>query len=170
MNLKIIVLDLETTGLNPVSDEVLQVSIIDADYKVLLNEYCDTIIKTSWGQAESVHGISPSMVKGKPTFARYIAYVQYLLNNADVILTYNGNFDFRFLKTSGIEVPMKKHVDMMKIFSDNVYKEPGLYGGYKWQKLITCAEYYGYDFKAHDSLEDVKATLFCYYKYLESKK
>lgn len=36
------------------------------------------------------------------------------------------------------------------------------YGDYKWQKLGTAAAYYGYEFKAHDSLEDVRATLFVY--------
>lgn len=30
---------------------------------------------------------------------------------------------------------------------------------YKWQKLTTAARYYGYQFNAHDSLEDVRATL-----------
>lgn len=33
-------------------------------------------------------------------------------------------------------------------------------GSYKWQSLTKCATYYGYEFKAHDSLEDVKATLY----------
>lgn len=41
------------------------------------------------------------------------------------------------------------------------------YGNYKWQSLSKCAEYYGYTFKAHDSLEDVKATLYCYKKMAE---
>ena len=39
------------------------------------------------------------------------------------------------------------------------------HGDYKWQSLSTCAAYYGYDWgedKAHDSLADCKATLFCY--------
>lgn len=34
----------------------------------------------------------------------------------------------------------------------------------KWQKLSTAASYYGYKFKAHDSLEDVRATLYVYKK------
>lgn len=35
----------------------------------------------------------------------------------------------------------------------------------KWQKLQTCAAYYGYagDGAFHDSLEDVRATLYCFY-------
>ena len=33
---------------------------------------------------------------------------------------------------------------------------------YKWQKLGTAAAYYGYHFRAHDSLEDVRATLYIF--------
>lgn len=33
-----------------------------------------------------------------------------------------------------------------------------------------CAEYYGYEFKAHDSLEDAKATLYCYKKMEEGRE
>lgn len=43
-------------------------------------------------------------------------------------------------------------------------------GSYKWQSLTKCATYYGYEFKAHDSLEDVKATLYCYKKGRGHKK
>jgi DNA polymerase-3 subunit epsilon len=40
---------------------------------------------------------------------------------------------------------------------------------FKWQKLSMCAYYFGYEFNAHDSLEDVKATLHCYNKINELK-
>lgn len=38
------------------------------------------------------------------------------------------------------------------------------YCNYKWKKLTTAASYYGYNFDnvAHDSLEDIKATLVVY--------
>lgn len=41
------------------------------------------------------------------------------------------------------------------------------YESYKWQKLVKCAAYFGYIWgadKAHDSLADCRATLFCYKK------
>lgn len=84
-------IDFETTGLKAGEDEVLQVSIIDENYNVLLNVYCRPNNKGSWEDAQAVHGITPLMV-------------------------------------------------------------------------ANCATYYGYEFKAHDSLEDVKATLYCYKK------
>ena len=53
-------------------------------------------------------------------------------------------------------------VDPMIMFAE-IYGEWNEYrGNYKWQSLTKCATYYGYEFKAHDSLEDVKATLYAY--------
>lgn len=41
-------IDFETTGLKAGEDEVLQVSIIDENYNVLLNVYCRPNNKGSW--------------------------------------------------------------------------------------------------------------------------
>ena len=55
-------IDFETTGLKAGEDEVLQVSIIDENYNVLLNVYCRPNNKGSWEDAQAVHGITPLMV------------------------------------------------------------------------------------------------------------
>ena len=55
-------IDFETTGLKAGEDEVLQVSIIDENYNVLLNAYCRPNNKESWEDAQAVHGITPLMV------------------------------------------------------------------------------------------------------------
>lgn len=55
-------IDFETTGLKAGEDEVLQVSIIDENYNVLLNAYCRPNNKDSWEDAQAVHGITPLMV------------------------------------------------------------------------------------------------------------
>ena len=51
-----------------------------------------------------------------------------------------------------------------------IYGEPSIRypGKYKYQKLITCAKYYGYSEEGwHDSLADTKATLYCFWKMVE---
>ena len=79
-------------------------------------------------------------------------------------------FEDGFLKAYGIKVPPGKWVDPMKIFA-RIYGEYDRYhDSYKWQSLSKCAKYYGYEFKAHDSLEDVKATLYCYKKMTGGKE
>ena len=47
-------IDFETTGLKAGEDEVLQVSIIDENYNVLLNVYCRPNNKGSWEDAQAV--------------------------------------------------------------------------------------------------------------------
>ena len=159
---EIVVLDLETTGFNKELDEILQVSIIDKDKNVLLNEYCKPEYMKSWKSAEAVNGISPDIVKDKKPFKFFAKKVEEILNNAEKILIYNAQFDAEFLHAKGLKFPDDIIIDVMLDFSE-IYGEWNEYfGNYKWQKLSTAAAYYGYKFNAHDSLEDVKATLFVY--------
>lgn len=155
--MKLIVIDIETTGLDISKDEILQISIIDGNYNTLINEYCKPEHITSWDEAEAVHGITPEMVKDKPHFQRYVNKVQEIISLAERILVYNGiDFDLKMLEKYGIHIDYTKTYDLM-LEVDKEYR--------KWFKLVDLAHYYGYQFKAHDSLEDTKATLYCYYKF-----
>ena len=60
-----IVIDTETTGLDPEKDELLQVSIIDIDGNELFNSYFKPHA-ISWHEAEKVNHISPEMVQNRP--------------------------------------------------------------------------------------------------------
>lgn len=155
--MKLIVIDLETTGLDLEKDEILQISIIDSNYNTLVNKYFNPEYIKEWKQAEAVHGITPEMVKGKLSFKNYIQRVQAIINESDRIVVYNGkSFDLQLLARYGIKIDYSKAYDLM-LEVDNVY--------HRWFKLTELADYYAYEFKAHDSLEDVKATLYCYYKF-----
>ena len=154
---KIVSFDLETTGFDSICDEILQISLIDGNSNVLLNSYVKPYKKTEWKYAERVHGISPDMVKEAPYLHDILPLVRKIFNNAQLLVSYNGSFDIRFLNTVGIDLSFKEHFDVMRYFAS--YYNKG-----KAVKLISCAQYFGYEFKAHDSLEDVKATLFCFNK------
>lgn len=155
--MKIIVIDIETTGLDIAKDEILQISIIDGNYSTLLNEYCRPGHIQDWKDAEATHGITLEMVKDKPSFYHYVDDVQQLISFAERIVVYNGKaFDLKMLEKYGIRIDYTKVCDLML----EVEREYG-----KKFKLVDLAYYYGYQFKAHDSLEDTKATLYSYYKY-----
>lgn len=83
---------------------------------------------------------------------------------ADKVIAYNAAFEDSYLKAYGIEVDPEKWIDPMIMFAEIYGEWNERRGSYKWQSLTKCATYYGYEFKAHDSLEDVKATLYCYKK------
>lgn len=161
MKNKYVVLDFETTGINMYYDEVVQVAIINQDEEVLINELCKPKKHFSWPSAQKVHGISPSDVKDKLSFENYIEVIKGIFDKYEFIVCYNTAFEQGILKKYGVDIGKYKFRDPMKEFAP-IYGETGSHGRYKWKSLTTCANYYGYQFTAHDALEDVKATRFCF--------
>lgn len=159
-----VVIDFETTGLNPETDEILSVSIIDENYNVLLNTLCKPFYLESWETAQAIHGISPADVEDCYYFSVYAGRIIDILEKADGVIAYNCPFEKAFLKYNGINVKKINWIDPMIMFAEIYGEWSSARKSYKWQKLSICADYYGYKFKAHNSLEDVKATLYCYKK------
>lgn len=161
---KIIVYDTETTGLSAGYDEIIQFSACDGNGNVLMNQYFKPEKHTKWPNAEMVNGISPEMVADKPPIKEFIKEIQSLFDKAELLVSYNGDFDDKFLCLAGINFKEKKYFDVMeefaKIYGDWDYRRKS----YRWQSLSTCAHYYGYSFKAHDASQDILATLHCFNK------
>ena len=172
----LVVIDFETTGLNSNflndrMDEVLSVAIIDQDGNTLLSTLCGTSKRKTWAKAEEIHGISPAMVKGLPTFSDILPQVKDILYKARKVIAYNIPFEMGFLWAydaindfpNGTKIremvdwgedPMLMHAAYKGVLTK--------YNDFKWHKLAVAAEHFKYPFKAHDALEDVKATLHVY--------
>ena len=171
----VVVIDFETTGLkSPFDgekyDEILSVSIIDQDENVLLNTLCKPKRRKTWAKAQEIHGISPSMVKNQPTFEEVFPTVKEILYKAKVVIAYNIPFEMKFLWGFDLELGKPGGTQLIQ----NVVWGPDpmlMYSAYKgnekWQKLSAVARHFKFEFSAHNSLEDVKATLHCYKKLLE---
>ena len=167
---KLIVFDTETTGLDFENDEILQLSIINSDGEVLFDRYFKPEEKTEWPEAQKFNGISPEMVKDLPGYRDSLDQVKAIFENAETLVAYNNAFDVEMLKRWGINLEEKKQADVMKDFALLYGEYQTEYNEFKWQKLSKCAEYFGYSFNPHNSLEDVKATLYCYEKMEEMKQ
>ena len=169
-----IILDTETTGLNPEEDELLQVSIISETGETLIDQYVRPTRCTEWPDAERVNHITPDMVRDCPTIHNMGVSMQIsrILENADKIIGYNTQFDIKFLIAAGSDVPICETVDVMRDFAEvyGDYREE--LGGYKWQKLTTAAAYYGYEWPvdAHNALGDCLATLYVYQHMQQQRK
>lgn len=162
--INIVCFDCETTGLDKVNDEVLQLSIIDGEGNTLMNQYFKPEHVTEWPNAEAVNHISPEMVKNCPTFREKVPEINQIFKDADLIVSYNGNaFDIPFLENHGVTIPPDKETfDVMLNYAPMHGTWNNKYQNFKWEKLVNCADHYGYQFNAHDSLEDTRATLYCY--------
>lgn len=152
-----VVIDFETTGLNCDTDEILQVSIIDQEENVLMNQYCRAVRHNSWESASNVNGIYPPRVAFCPPFEKVAPYVQDILSRADKVLAYNCSFEQSFLTVNGINPYILFWCDPMKEIVDYCNATSG--GHRSRMALQSAARIIGYDYNAHDALEDVKATL-----------
>lgn len=165
---KIICLDVETTDKDTSVAEILQLSIIDFDGNVLFNHYIKPDHAKFWPGAELVNHISPFKVRHEQHLDYYYDKLENIFKEADLIVAYNGNhYDIPIIAKYGFKYLLNKpSYDVMLEFAPIYGAWDDYHKSYTWQKLATCANYYNYhgDENFHDSLEDVRATLFCYKK------
>lgn len=165
-----IILDTETTGVNFDQEivEVLQLSIINENGDTLYNGFFKPTYNQSWDKAQAVNHISPEMVADCPSIDDELSLILPIIRKAKTVIGYNTQFDVRVLSDSNIHFDDDvSYIDVMRDFAPIYGDWNEERGDYKWQKLTTCADYYGYDWgtdTAHDSLADCRATLFCYQK------
>lgn len=145
----------------------MQISIINGRGKTLYNSYIRPVHKREWKEAEEINKISWEAVKNAPTLQHEKRKIEKILKKAGLIIGYNHKgFDLPFMAAKGINTAVKAKVfDVMLEFAPIYGDYNEHYNNYKWQPLTRCAEYYGYTgYKPHDALEDVRATLYCFYK------
>lgn len=147
-----IVLDTETTGLDPIKDEIIQLSIIDGNGYTLLNEYYKPKKVTEWPEAQRVNGISPEYVANKKYIVEDFAKIQSILDAAGEVCAFNAEYDLAFLGELGFYLDESKVTDTMRQYGKIFY-------GKQFIKLTVAAAECNYYYNAHDSLADCKATL-----------
>ena len=171
-DLHIISIDLETTGIRVPSpsvnycDEILQLAIVDHSYSVVLNEYYRPEFISNWPEAEQINGITPSFVKAKPFFSDRYQAIQKLLDQFDLYIFYNANFDLAFLMHQGIQLEDRSYFCIMQAYSRLRAKRSPISGNYRMYSLEHCARYFGipYQGRAHDASVDAITTLMCFDK------
>jgi len=104
-----------------------------------------------------------------PTIDTYISELNKIFSEAEVIVGYNlYEFTKPFLVAAGIEIPKGVCLcDVMRKFAPVFGDWNEYFETFNWKKLSICTKYYGYDWgeeKAHNSLSDAKAILFCFFK------
>ena len=160
---KILCFDLETTGLDTNTAEILQIAIIDGRGKKLL----ESLIKPDaddWDiKAQEISGITPETVKRAPKFSKVKNKIQHFFDEADLIIGYNVKyFDLPIIERYGIETYDTEIYDVL--YKSKDYFD--LKGGYTrtGHSLEETAAHFRYKYKAHDALGDCKATLYIFRK------
>lgn len=167
-----LVFDLETTGLNPDKDEILEAAIVTTDGEILFESRFKPETIAEWPGAQNVNGISPKDVEDAPGLIDKIGEMATLLQNAETIVAYNGKqFDIPFLAKYGVHLREDAVIDDPMLYGAVVYGElrgEGENTSYKWQKLSVLAEHFGYkDAGWHNAAADCIATAYVWHKLQE---
>lgn len=159
-----IVIDIETTGYE-YRDDVLQVSVIDGDGRILLNSYVKPYYQSYWHPEAGISYISPEKVADAPELHELIPQLKGILDSCDTVIGYNTGFVLSFLNF--LDYSGKKEEDVMEDFAPIYGEWLPSFEAHKWQTLGTCADYYGFDWNSMEdyvsgSLRDCYAILHCY--------
>ncbi len=158
----LVVLDVETTGTSSLYDEIIQLSILGGDGEVLFNKNFKPFYHIDYPEASYINGLYYSALESCDYIFDSIKVINSILQSADKIVGFNVTFDLEFIKMLGINVDAIPTSDVMIDFAEMYGEEDEYHGGYRWKSLSFCANFFQFKYVAHDSLEDCKATLYCY--------
>lgn len=156
---QILIIDTETTGMDPLVAEVVQVGLRHG-----IDALCETSawnIKPTRGmtaESTAVHGLTDEMAAGWPTFGEVASDVADAINKAEVLVGYNPDYDIKMLseefKRCGQKIVWPKTVICCKRLWDIYRPRPprGLTEAY--QQFVNPNGFKG----AHGAVADMAAT------------
>lgn len=94
---RVLFFDLELTGVYD-HDEIISISVVDANGKVVMDTLIRPVHTKRWKRTEKIHGITPEMVKDKPTLAEVTPEIKALFADADNLIAYGVSTDYSHIK------------------------------------------------------------------------
>ena len=114
---RLIAINLETTGLNPIFNTIIELGIIEVKNGEIVQQYSKLFGggRSSMHQVRKVHGIRDAERLGKPTFKKCAKRIADYFSGA-VLVSCNGNkFDIPFMKEkmkeAGVSLLYSRHID-----------------------------------------------------------
>jgi DNA polymerase-3 subunit epsilon len=150
-------LDLETTGLHPSRDEIVEIGILDDQGQPLLDTLVRPIRHTSWPEAEYINGISPEDVASAPVLSDLRSQIIEAVTGTRVVI-YNAAFDSAFLAS---ELRTAAEIEYAMLAFAEVYGEWNpYYEDWRWQRLYVAAAHVGFEWpgSSHRAIHDCAAT------------
>lgn len=155
----IVIVDTETTGLDYITDEVIQVGVVDyGTTETLMNRFLLPEVKIHPKAFEKHHLTRDILKERSATKFKFIHQELFDLLHGKVVFGYNLNFDSYFLTRMCVDdkLPMfapERWQDMMGLFSQIAGKWDSNRGRFQWQKLTYFSKNrVGRD--AHDAVGD----------------
>jgi len=155
------VIDLETTGLDPAFDEIIEMSALKIRNNEIIEEY-STLVQPKYEIDEFITeltGITHEMLENAPLLEDKInEFISFI--GEDIIMGHNVNFDINFLYDNYLKIEKEKlkndYVDTMRL-AKNYLKE------FNHHRLIDLVDYYKINVEGfHRAMLDCKSTFDIY--------
>ena len=152
-------LDLETTGLNPKKDRIIEVGLVKVRGGKIVDTF-STLLDPRQSlekKVEEITGIKEEELQGKPLLKEVLPIILEFMGE-DVLLGHSILFDYSFLKRActNEKIPFeRKAIDTLKIARKVVTECES-------KSLENLCKYYKIEYKAHRALSDACATVNLY--------
>lgn len=159
------VIDLETTGLSPAWDSIIEVAAVKVRNNKIIDQF-SSLVNTSSGirldkSITERTGITQEMVNNAPLInsilPKYLTFLE-----ADILIGHNVNFDINFLYDNSMEY---MGIPLTNNFVDTLRLSRRIHPEFSHHRLSDLAERYEIDYSgAHRALIDCRITFECFNK------
>lgn len=164
----IIVLDFETTGLNPFADRIIEIGAVKLENGQVMETFSSMVDPEVPLSAKVIQitGIQDYMLKGQPKAAEAIPKLMDFIGDSP-LAAHNASFDTAFLKAELGR--LNREYDLPEI--DTLAFAQKLYPGMKRYNLASLCKHLGVSLKnAHRAVNDATATAQCLAFMLDAAK
>lgn len=151
-------LDLETTGLDPKIDRIIEVACVTFTFSSVIDTF-ETLIDPKCSippASQKIHHISQEMVEGKPTIEQVIPRLLEMMNN-HIIMGHGITFDLAILQEEIKKLPINptprfRYIDTLRLAR--------LYGESPINSLEKLREHFNIAYQgAHRAMNDVMVNI-----------
>lgn len=157
-------IDLETTGLNPKSDKIIEIGVVKvADHRII--EEWETFVNPGRMIGERITeltGICDKQLESAPAIGEVLPKLLEIVGDS-VLLGHSVLFDYSFVKKAAVNQRLsfeKEGIDTLKIARKYL-------ADLESRSLSSLCKYYGISHNAHRALHDARATVELYGKLAE---
>lgn len=159
-----VLFDIETTGLSPVYDEIIELSAVKVHQGSIVDTF-DTLIKPQRripGSATAINGITNEMVKDSPSLADIMSDFLKFISGYKLVGHNIHTFDMNFIYDAALRLCGEK---VRNDYVDTLYMARKCLPQLKHHRLGDVCDYFGIDTQgAHRALNDCVMNHKCYEK------